>query len=304
MKLNVWRKQQDNINPKLIIIIAIFAIIVIAVFLSDLTTILSPCVGLIEINGEITMERVPNSIFAEGMPNAEDIASTIKNVEKTKPNVKALVVVINSPGGSVVGSRIIRESIKESKIPVVAYLSEVAASGGYYIATGSNYIIADPNTLTGSIGVIALFADARQLLEKIGVNITAVTTGKYKSMGSFFSGLSDDERAIVEQLLNESYNEFLDVILEGRKGKITRERLLSIADGRIMSGRQAKSYGLVDALGMKEDAIKKAKELANLSSDDGVCNIKVRAGQSSLIFSESSSFISSFINNFQGLKFK
>jgi protease-4 len=310
MKLKGWQKQQDNIVniPKLLIIIAVFTIIVILTLFSDFFTVVSPCVGLIEINGEISMERAPKTIFSEGVPNAEDIANTIKRIKEDRPNVKSLVVVINSPGGSVVGSRIIRESLKNAGIPVVAYLSEVAASGGYYIATGSDYIIADPNTITGSIGVLAIFVDARNLLEKIGINVTAVTTGSYKSMGSFFTGLTEEQRELVQGLLNETYQEFIDVILEGRKGKITRDKLLEVADGRIMSGRQAKSYGLVDELGLKEKAIQKAKELANLSSDAKICDIEVTPSSAKFFPSSSSSLLNSIIspivNSVEGLKFR
>jgi protease-4 len=293
MKLKGWQKQQDNILnvPKLLIIIAVFTIIVILTLFSDFFTVVSPCVGLIEINGEISMERAPKTLFSEGVPNAEDIANTIKRT-----------------GGSVVGSRIIRESLKDAGIPVVAYLSEVAASGGYYIATGSDYIIADPNTITGSIGVLAIFVDARNLLEKIGINVTAVTTGSYKSMGSFFTGLTEEQRELVQGLLNETYQEFIDVILEGRKGKITRDKLLEVADGRIMSGRQAKSYGLVDELGLKEKAIQKAKELANLSSDAKICDIEVTPSSAKFFPSSSSSLLNSIIspivNSVEGLKFR
>jgi len=305
MKLNVWQKQQDkDIIAKVILIIAIFAVIVILTLLSDMPALLSPCIGILTIDGEISMQRVPQTLFAEGVPNAEDIANTIKNIKKIKPNAKALVVVINSPGGSVVGSRIIRDAIKNSDIPTVIYLSEVAASGGYYIATGGNYIISDPNTITGSIGVIAIFADATELLEKLGINITSVTTGKYKSMGSFFSGLSDEERVIVEQLLNETYKEFIDVIIEGRKGKINKEQLMQIADGRIISGRQAKAYGLVDELGMLEDAVDKAKELANVEKDISICEITVKPGIRSSLFPSAKSLLNSLFSTYEGVKFR
>ena len=303
MRLKELQRLQDKDKVlKIIVIIAVFSVIVLLTLFTDFSSFLSPCVGIITIEGEISLESIPSSLFDYGKPGAEDIAATIMNIEKIRPNAKALVVVINSPGGSVVGSRIIRDAIKNAKVPVVAYLSEVAASGGYYIATGSNYIIADPNSITGSIGVIAIFPDLRGLLEKLGINITAITTGKYKGMGSFFEGLSEEQKVIVESILNETYKEFIDVILEGRNGKITRERLMQVADGRILSGRQAQKIGLVDETGMKEDAIKKAMELANIK-ERNVCEIKVMPGKTSFLMSHISA-LNHFISSMQGLKFK
>jgi len=305
MRLKGLQKLQDKDNIlKIILIIGVFSVIVLLTLFTDFSSFLSPCIGLLTIEGEITLESLPPSLFDYGKAGAEDIAEAIKNVEKIRPNVKALVVVINSPGGSVVGSRIIRDAMKKANVPIVSFLSEVAASGGYYIATGSDYIIADPNTITGSIGVIAIFADVRGLLEKLGVNITAVTTGKYKNMGSFFEGLSDEERVIVESILNETYKEFIDVIIEGRKGKITKERLMQIADGRILSGRQAYRFGLVDEIGMKEDAIKKAMELANIK-EKNVCEIRVIPKRiQGLLANNILSSFDHLMNSMQGLKFK
>ncbi|RME79489.1 MAG: signal peptide peptidase SppA [Methanobacteriota archaeon] len=263
-----------NIKPEILIAFGIFAAIIVLLLASDIGIGVGGCVATINIDGEISMQRVDGGLLSSAIPNAEDIANTIDEVAK-KDSTKAILIKINSPGGSVVGSRLIRNALRRADVPTVAYLGEVAASGGYYIASGADYIVSDPNTITGSIGVIAVFTDARDLLEKVGVNITAVTSGKHKSMGSFFSGLDNESRAIVSSIINETYEEFVNVVEEGRGTRLNKKAFLAIADGRILSGRQANAIGMVDELGEPRDALNKARELAgdkNLPS----CNVKVK----------------------------
>ncbi len=278
-------KQFDKATAvRLVLAVSLFLGIVLVLFFSDVGHSIGSCVAVVPINGEISMEGQPSSLFSPGTPNAADIAAAIKRASK-KPNVKAIVLEINSPGGSVVGSRLIRHAIDESDKPVVAYLSEMAASGGYYIASGADYIVSDPNTITGSIGVLTMFTDARELLKKIGVNVTAITTGEHKTMGAFFKGLSPSDRQIVESLINETYQEFVQVVEEGRGDRLNRKAFLAIADGRILSGRQAYKIGMVDKLGYEEDALKEAAKLGNITVQDDenipTCQIRVVAGASS-----------------------
>ncbi len=222
---------------------------------------LSPCVAVIPIEGEITTQGVKPALFEEGIPSSRDIAEAIRKADED-PNVKAIVVEINSPGGSVVATREIWQALKEVEKPKVAYLREVAASGGYYVATAADYIVADPNTMTGSIGVIAAFTNLEGLFEKIGVKVNVIKAGKYKDIGSPFRNMTEEERAMLEEMINETYQEFLSVIEEGRGSRLS-PNWKSYADGRVMSGRQALQIGFVDSLGSLEDAVEKAKEMAN-----------------------------------------
>lgn len=236
------------------------------------------CVGIVEIDGEIMTQGVPSSVFMEGTPGSEDIADGIRGIRK-RDDVGAVVLVINSPGGSVVGTREIYTAMEEVKVPKVAYLREVAASGGYYIAAGTDYVVADPNTLTGSIGVVATAVDMSGLLEKIGVNTTNIVTGRYKDIGAPNRPMTEEEYAIIMGMLRETFEEFRSVVLEGRKGKLNMERFEEVLDARVLTGRQAKEIGLVDRLGSKKDAISKAAELGGFGAKEGgeprVCKIKI-----------------------------
>ena len=232
------------------------------------------CIGIVEISDEITTASIPPSLFTEGTPGSEDIANAISSINK-RDDIASVVFVINSPGGSVVGSREIYDSIKEVKQPKVAYFREVAASGGYYVSAATDYIISDPNALTGSIGVVTTTSDMSAMLEKIGINITNIATGKHKDIGAFNRPMDNEEYAIIQGLLNETFQEFVGVVLEGRKGKLNLEKFEQILDGRVLTGRQAKEIGLVDALGTKKDAIEKAAALGGLTNDESkICMIK------------------------------
>ncbi len=221
---------------------------------------LKPCIAVIPIEGPISTVGIKPSLFEEGVPSSRDIAEAIEKADED-PNVKAILLEINSPGGSVVATKEIWQAVKKAKKPVVAYLREVAASGGYYVASAADYIVADEDTLTGSIGVIATFTSLEGLFEKLGVKVNVIKAGKYKDIGSPFRDMTEEERALLQAMINETYQEFLSVIEEGRGEKLSPS-WKAYADGRILSGRQAYRIGFVDALGSLEDAVEKAKELA------------------------------------------
>ncbi|MBI2079207.1 signal peptide peptidase SppA [Candidatus Micrarchaeota archaeon] len=250
-------------------------------FSSSIQLPLGKCVGIVEINQEISTTSIPPSLFAKGIPGSEDIALAVESINK-RDDVGAVVFVINSPGGSVVATREIYNSMKELKKPKVSYFREVAASGGYYIATATDYIVSDPDAITGSIGVIATFTDLSGLLEKVGVNVTDITSGEHKGIGSPTKQMTGKEREILQNLINEVYAEFKSAVIEGRSGRLDLNKFEEIADGRILSGRQAKEIGLVDSLGTKKDAIKKAAALAGIEAENPpTCKIKVTPGSSS-----------------------
>src|SRR3989338_6190793 len=264
------------------------------------------CIGVIEINQPITTESTPESIFAKGTPGSADFAKEIEKLEE-KDNVAALLLVVNSPGGSVVATREIYLPLKNLSKPKVAYFREVAASGGYYIATATDYIVADPNAITGSIGVVATFSDMSELFEKVGLNMTSVTSGEHKDIGSPSRPMTVEEKKIIQDIVDEVFVEFKSTVLENRKDKLNREKFEEVLDGRILSGRQAKQVGLVDQLGSKRDALKKVAELAGIPREDArTCEIKITQDEQGL-FGLNSFFKGVFQDNSNGkvsLKFE
>ncbi|HXV69599.1 MAG TPA: signal peptide peptidase SppA [Nitrospira sp.] len=220
---------------------------------------------LVEISGVISSQD------KEGfMPAPNLIASVKEQLTRASQdeNVKAVVLRINTPGGTVTASDIIHHELKtfktSRKVPIVASIMDVGASGGYYIAAAADTVFAHPSSVTGSIGVIMLTVNARGLLEKVGVEATAVTSGPRKDMGSPFRTMTLEERAIFQGLIDSFYQRFLSVVQEGRP-HLQMDQIKRLADGRIYTGDQAKAAGLVDEIGYLEDAIDLAKKKAGVT---------------------------------------
>ena len=219
---------------------------------------------MIDVSGVISSENKDGFYSSPGM-----LATVKEELERAAKHerVKAIVLRINSPGGTVTASDIIYHELKHfktsRKIPIVASIMDVGASGGYYIAAAADAVLAHPSSVTGSIGVIMLTVNARGLLEKVGVETNAVTSGPRKDMGSPFRAMLPEERAIFQGVIDGFYQRFLQVVQEGRPG-LTGETIKKLADGRIYSGDQAKSSGLVDEIGYLDDAIELAKKKAGL----------------------------------------
>jgi protease-4 len=178
--------------------------------------------------------------------------------------VKAVVLRINSPGGTVTASDILYHEIKRfkerRKVPVVASILDVGASGGYYVALAADRIVAHPTTVTGSIGVLMLTVNSSGLLEKIGVSADYITSGPRKDMGSPFRALTPEERAIFQDVIDRLYGRFVGLV--ARERRLDESRVRSFADGRIYTAPEALSLGLVDRIGYLEEAIALAKEAA------------------------------------------
>ncbi|MBZ0159644.1 signal peptide peptidase SppA [Candidatus Methylomirabilis sp.] len=197
-----------------------------------------------------------------------DSKEVIEQLEKyrTNPSVKAIVIRINSPGGGVAPSQEIHEEILKirqvDKTPVVASMGSVAASGGYYVASAADLILANPGSITGSIGVLLQIPNISGLLQKIGVKSVVVKSGSHKDLASPTREMTDAERQILQGMLDDVHSQFIDVVAKGRQ--IDRKQVEVIADGRIFSGREAQSLGLVDQLGNLQDAIERAGALAGI----------------------------------------
>ncbi|MDQ3942597.1 MAG: signal peptide peptidase SppA [Actinomycetota bacterium] len=185
---------------------------------------------------------------------------------KDDESVAAIVLEVNSPGGGVTASDMMQQSILDFKgssgKPVVVSMEDTAASGGYYISTAADRIVASETTLTGSLGVFIPLLNFREAAEKYGVTQTYIKSGKYKTMGSSWKELTPKEREIFQSIVDHYYDEFVEVIVEGRD--LPESRVREIADGRIYSGEQARNLGLVDRLGELEKATGIARSLANV----------------------------------------
>ena len=249
-----------------VLVLAFIALILLFFIFSAFTpSIVGKCVAVVNIDQELTVEGTPASLFQAGSPGSDEIASSIDDLNK-RDDVGAVLFVVNSPGGSVVATHEIYNAVKGLDKPKVAYFREVAASGAYYVSTGTDYIISDPDAMTGSIGVIATFTDLSGLLDKIGVNVSSVKSGPYKDIGSEYRNMTPDEQAIMQSMIDEVYSEFKGIVLANRKGKLDMNVFDNVTDGRVLSGTQAQKAGLVDAVGTEQDAILKAAELGNMSA--------------------------------------
>ncbi len=185
------------------------------------------------------------------------------------PTVRGFVVAINSPGGVVAPSQSIYETLRrirdEDGLPVVASIGGVGASGGYYIALGADSIYVLPGSITGSIGVIMEFPNATELMDKIGVRMETVQSSEHKDVGSPFRDMTEADRALLEAVVQDVYDQFVDVVATERE--LSRDAVLAVADGRLLSGRMAIRAGLADAEGNIEDAIAAVGRMADLGDD-------------------------------------
>lgn len=195
-------------------------------------------------------------------------------------SVKAIVLRVDSPGGGVVPSQEIYEEVKKirekGEKKFVVSMGSVAASGGYYIACPADKIVANPGSITGSIGVIMELANIEGLLEKIGVKSIVIKSGRHKDIGSVMREMSAEEKEILQKVLDDVHNQFIEAVANGRG--IKEEDVRNIADGRIFTGRQAKEMGLVDEIGNLEDTIKLAAKISGIKGEPKVVSQEKRPG--------------------------
>ena len=218
-------------------------------------------IAVIIAEGDIVDGRAEDAISSEVFK--EEVRKARKN-----DDIKAVVIRINSPGGSALASEVIWRELEEcSKVkPVIASMGEVAASGGYYIAAAADTIVAQPNTITGSIGIFALWFNAQGLLNnKLGITTDVVKTGQFSDFGSLSRKLTDGEKAIFQNQVEQGYDTFLSRVSSGRN--MSKEAVMEVASGRVWSGVRAQELGLVDVLGGLEDAIKIAATKADIADD-------------------------------------
>jgi protease-4 len=217
-------------------------------------------VAVIYANGVIASGTEGSTSIASGI-TPSGIQADLRRAESDS-SVKAVVLRVNSPGGSVVASNEIYNMLKDSKKPIVVSMGETAASGGYYISCAAKWIVANPDTLTGSIGVISELTNVDELIKKVGVQIIVIKTGPNKDIGSPFRPMTDEEKKIWQTVIDQAFDGFVQVVAQGRS--LPEDKVRQIGDGRIYNGRQAKELGLVDQLGYLNDAVSKAGELGGI----------------------------------------
>lgn len=224
-----------------------------------------PGIAWIKIRGVIA-ESNDSGPFSRSQ-GASAIAKSIRTAAADK-NVKAIVLDINSPGGTVASVQNIYGELQKAKQQgkkIVALFRDVAASGGFYVAMAADKIVAEPGTITGSVGVIMQTSNLEGLFDKLGIKITPITSGKYKDMGAYYRPMDDAEKALLQDMVSETYGQFFAAVKAGRPG-VKPEDLTEYTDGRVFTGERAYKLGFIDKLGGEEEARQLAGELTGLKN--------------------------------------
>ena len=224
-------------------------------------------IAIVHLTGEIKEGKGKDDLLAGGSAGSDSVIRAIRDAAKDD-KVAAIVLRIDSPGGSALASDLIWREAERTTKPVVASLSDTAASGGYYVAVAADRIVAAPDTLTGSIGVVGGKIAVGEALEKVGVHTDVVAKGRNAGWLSMQTPFTDHEREAFLGTMKDVYRLFTSKVAAGRK--LDEEQVAKLAEGRIFTGRQAKELGLVDRLGTLEDAIDEAKKLAGIDEDEAV----------------------------------
>lgn len=234
-------------------------------------------VGILEIKG----------VIKESNPTLNNLVKLAEN-----KHIKAIALRIDSPGGAVGPSQEIYLEIMRirKKKPIVASLGSVAASGGYYIASAANKIIASPGTITGSIGVKMEFINIQELLRKLGLEQEVIKSGVFKDIGSPTRRMSKEEKALIEKLIKDVHKQFVRAIANGRN--LSLDKVQEIADGRIFTGEEARKLGLVDKLGNFQDAIMLAAKFGGIKGKPGTFYLKEKKSFLDMFFSDFLEFLS------------
>lgn len=256
----------------LLIIVTVVAIFVSGDETEDVSTGSAGTIALVELN--------------EPIVSSENI---VRQIRKFRENttVRAIVLRIDSPGGGVSPSQEIFEEVKKTRTygkPIVVSMGSVAASGGYYIALGASRIVANPGSVTGSIGVISQFMHVNQLLDKIGVTSTTIKSGALKDAGSPFRAATEADRKYFQEMVDDIFDQFVTAVAVERK--MDKATVKGYADGRVFTGRKAYALKLIDTLGTYQDAIRIAAEMAQVYGTPRVIKERKRERFSDILFGE------------------
>ena len=248
---------------KIVTIVLVMTLLVVFA-ISTSCNIAQNKVAVISLSGPIQSES--SSFFFGGTAiTPESVRSELERANNDV-GVKAIVLQVNSPGGSVAASQEIVNLLEQVKKPVVVSMSDLAASGGYYISAGADKIVALPGTLTGSIGVISEMPNLKGLFDKLGIGMQVFIAGKHKDMYAGFRELTPEEEVIMQNMTDQLYDQFIQVVAKGRN--LSEDKVRELATGQLYTGVQAKELGLVDELGGLQTAIDAAASLAGISKPE------------------------------------
>ena len=247
------------------------------------------CVAVVHIDGTIATTQSSSLFGSSGGAASEDLVPLIAQVRKDS-KYKALLLKIDSPGGSAVASKDIYDevmAVRSSGKPVVSYIGEEAASGGYYIASASNEIVSDPNALTGSIGARFSLLNYAGLFDKLGITDNEIKSGALKDIGSESRNMTDEERALLTSIIKETADNFANDVRAGRQGKLVEPYFSQALDARVLSAKMALQAGLVDSIGSQNDALALAYGKSGIGSETNVddmpvCDLSKRSGLDAL----------------------
>jgi protease-4 len=251
------------------VLIIFLSLLVVLIVFSILFALLQRNIPFVESN-RVALVRIEGMIL-----DSKETVEELKEYTKD-PFIRAMVLRIDSPGGAVVPAQEIYKEIRKAaqKKNVIVSMGSVAASGGYYIASPATKIIANPGTLTGSIGVIMEVPNLEGLMDKLGIKTEVVKSGRHKDMASVFKGIGKEERIILQGVLDNVHEQFITAVAEGRT--MLYDDVKRLADGRIFTGEQALEVGLIDELGTLEDAVRIAAELSGIEGEPVVVSKKER----------------------------
>lgn len=236
---------------------------------------------------------------SESYPVTKRLIKAFKEVEERE--FKALVFRVNTPGGTVGSSQEIYDALmklKDKGTKVIISYGDVSASGGVYISMAADKIVANSGTITGSIGVIIKSSNFKKLYEKIGIDSEVVKSGPYKDIMSSSRALTEEEKALLQGLIDNAYNQFVEVVSKGRN--LTPEQVKEFADGRIFTGEQALDLGMVDKLGSLKDSIDYAAELVGIEGEPNVVNLSPKKSMFSQMVSSKMQHIE-LMSNYSGM---
>jgi protease-4 len=253
---------------------AIIAIIIVILSLIPIVSLITgpTAVAVIPVYGEIGY----GASTANMTITHPDAFNALMDQANNDPAIGAIVLDINCGGGSPVASEEMLNKVNNSTKPVVAWLSDTGTSGAYMVATGADEIVASPSSWVGSIGVILTLSDLSDYYDKKGIDIYSITGGKYKDMGSDYRNLTSEERSMLQEMIDEQYDYFIDLVAKNRN--LTKDHVKGIADGKLFTGKQAQNNSLVDKVGGKEEAIKIAANKSGLGETFQIITLSPEAG--------------------------
>lgn len=258
-------------------------------YLAYKTSMFGDTIMVIPVKGLITMDGCDVGLLS--MPRCTTVQEVRTAFEQANADsrVKVIFLDVNSGGGSVVASREMMRVVRSSQKPVVSWIGEAGASGAYYVVSASDYIVADQDSLMGSIGVIMSLMHYYDLMADIGVNVTVIKSGKVKDIGSPYRPMTEDEKEIMQEMVDEIYNDFAFDVSENRD--LPLEHVQNISDGSLYLGREALNLGLIDRVGGYDEALEVAKNIGGIE------------GEAKIIRPERQESLFELINKLYGFKY-